>query len=624
MSNTKQQSDISLVIQKHLQGKSMNQISNGSGISKGKVHYVITDWKKKLALSDINEIRNFITLCTKSNMSVEQCAQGFRITNILNNLGIKDDDDDDGCSKDFAVNNQYNELSTFLQDIYLICKNLGVTPSHISLWIKDLHDFHSKSKFNIDRSPALLEKDDMVYDKKPIASPIISTASFHSHNNKLEDAPNIDDNYNTKPNAISKLKDDFHGQIKIPFTSQVSLYISQKKQEYSKLEIYQKNLEDNIKNLEIQKNTITDKLDQLYKKEKFALSHIKWFYNLEKALWESYSIKIKDDIQSFSQLFNDFKEHGYDASIIIQEYLKSLSIKLEIKTHEADISRLSLQRASLNNSVLSLESQVDIHKQTLDRYSRLEAMNFGLKELNQLWLTILEIARANNIPSDEAVSKFLKDIDEQYDNKLGFESKVQEKKSELFHLKNQLNSDRLAIQLQPSIVPTLQNLFQNGVIEEDIINMNHLITKFAKNSFSLNIHEDNNISKDKKDNNLIINTNNYQDRTKYWKTFIDQLEKLHDIKSSIKEQMENQNKIQKEVFDLNKQKQEISVQCQNAVSLIYTINNKISYFKGFMDYYNKNQNNKVNLSSKISAPVPIFIIYNNTGKDKEDKENRNK
>ncbi len=41
-------------------------------------------------------------------------------------------------------------------------------------------------------------------------------------------------------------------------------------------------------------------------------------------------------------------------------------------------------------------------------------MTFGLKELKQLWPTISEIAKANNIPAEQAVSKFLKDVDEQY------------------------------------------------------------------------------------------------------------------------------------------------------------------------------------------------------------------
>ncbi len=45
-------------------------------------------------------------------------------------------------------------------------------------------------------------------------------------------------------------------------------------------------------------------------------------------------------------------------------------------------------------------------------------MGFGLKELGQLWLTISEIAKANNIPAEQAVSKFLKDVEEQYRDKL--------------------------------------------------------------------------------------------------------------------------------------------------------------------------------------------------------------
>jgi hypothetical protein len=55
---------------------------------------------------------------------------------------------------------------------------------------------------------------------------------------------------------------------------------------------------------------------------------------------ENYAIKIEDDIQGFSQLINDFKEHGYDAAEIIKEYLRSLSIKLEIKTYESNVRSL--------------------------------------------------------------------------------------------------------------------------------------------------------------------------------------------------------------------------------------------------------------------------------------------
>ena len=85
---------------------------------------------------------------------------------------------------------------------------------------------------------------------------------------------------------------------------------------------------------------------------------------------------------------------------------------------------------------------------------------------------------------------------------------------------------------------------------------------------------------------------------------------------------ENHDKIQKEVNDLNKQKQEISLQCQNGISFIYEINNKISYFKGFMDHYNKDLDNKISLSSR-SLILPVFLVYDNAGKNKDKDNNDN-
>jgi hypothetical protein len=69
-------------------------------------------------------------------------------------------------------------------------------------------------------------------------------------------------------------------------------------------------------------------------------------------------------------------------------------------------------------------------------------MEFGFKQIKQLWNTILEITEANKIPYKEAVSKFLRDVDEQYDNKLGFESKVNEKRNELVLMNKELNNTR--------------------------------------------------------------------------------------------------------------------------------------------------------------------------------------
>jgi hypothetical protein len=58
-------------------------------------------------------------------------------------------------------------------------------------------------------------------------------------------------------------------------------------------------------------------------------------------------------------------------------------------------------------------------------------MEFGLKELKFLWHTVREIAVASNIRLNNAVQKFLRDIAEQYDDKLGLESKVDKLQTEV-------------------------------------------------------------------------------------------------------------------------------------------------------------------------------------------------
>jgi hypothetical protein len=78
-----------------------------------------------------------------------------------------------------------------------------------------------------------------------------------------------------------------------------------------------------------------------------------------------------------------------------------------------------------------LQDQVNQHQQTMNIYYQLEDMKLGFKELKQLRYTILEISKANKISPDKAVTKFLEDIEKEYDNKLGFETKIKKNKMSL-------------------------------------------------------------------------------------------------------------------------------------------------------------------------------------------------
>jgi hypothetical protein len=116
------------------------------------------------------------------------------------------------------------------------------------------------------------------------------------------------------------------------------------------------------------------------------------------------------------------------------ESLKEEHVKYQTWTQE-----VKTDYYGLNQEKSELQNVVDSCKQSLSVYNQLAAdMNFGLKELKLLWNIILEIAAANNIPREQAVSKFFKDIEQQYDDKLGFESKIDKLQVEV----NKLNREK--------------------------------------------------------------------------------------------------------------------------------------------------------------------------------------
>jgi hypothetical protein len=162
----------------------------------------------------------------------------------------------------------------------------------------------------------------------------------------------------------------------------------------------------------------------------------------------------------------------------------------------------------------------------------------------------------------------------------------------------------------------LSNLFQKGIGEQDIIGTNQLVEICTSNidfSNSMIDTQKENITKD-------TNKDNIKNRSEYWKLLTRELERYGDIKVAIKEQQENHEKLQKEITYLDKQKQEISTFLQIAISFLNTLNSKIFYFNGFMDNY-KEQNKKINLSSRFSHPF-IIILYNNMGKDEDEDQQK--
>ncbi|MBA3978263.1 MAG: hypothetical protein H0X50_08750, partial [Nitrosopumilus sp.] len=555
-----------------------------------KVHYLINNWKNNLAIPNIEEVRDFAVTVRKSGMSIKQCAQGFRILQLLKIIGIGDDNEDIKYDDDIT-----HEISCFIETVYKNCKSLGIQPTIVPLWIKDLldclHPTTSNGK-NGDQQQTPME----THPKK-------NSSSIHWTNETFSDSQ-------TKHQDPSS-----HPEIKIPFFSQVSNTIAQKKIECSKIEKYRNELKIEIDGLELQIEQTRDSLNQITQDEKFVMSCIDWFSKLKKELWVSYGIAIEDDIQSFGQIVNDFKNHGFDSSRIIKEYLQALSLKMEIKTNEDKVQTLQNQVDALNNSVLTLQSQVKMHRQTLYAFSELEAMKFGMNELQQLWLTILEIAEANAIPSEQAVSKFIKDVEEQYNSKLGFEKKVNEKRNELNQLNSEVNKNRLILQATPFLGTALHSLFKNGVGEQDIIGINLLAQEYKNNIVSLDVVYENKENKQDKGTKT--------DEREIWRLLTDELKRYGGIKIAIRKQTEKLDMIKQEISDSEKQKQEAFAYCKLAICLTNAIDNKISHLRGLIEhYFDKDMYSKISTVHPTLLPMLIFITDNKSNNKRPDEEKK--
>src|SRR5688500_3020158 len=129
----------------------------------------------------------------------------------------------------------------------------------------------------------------------------------------------------------------------------------------------------------------------------------------------------------------------------------------------------------------------------------------------------------------ESIKKFLKDVEDQYDNKLGFEKKINELKAEMNKLEEQVPEYQSYLKLQGIVSPTLIHLTNRGVTNEDIIGMNHLVLEFKNSDFLSDPINKNSYNSNTKTNDSII-------KSQYWNVFVEKLKELKNINTEINKQ----------------------------------------------------------------------------------------
>ena len=63
-----------IVIQKYLNGKTLDQIAKETNLSKGTVYNLVKRWKDNLGSIGVDEIREFAITVNKSGLTIQECA----------------------------------------------------------------------------------------------------------------------------------------------------------------------------------------------------------------------------------------------------------------------------------------------------------------------------------------------------------------------------------------------------------------------------------------------------------------------------------------------------------------------------------------------------------------------
>ena len=234
------------------------------------------------------------------------------------------------------------------------------------------------------------------------------------------------------------------------------------------------------------------------------------------------------------------------------EYKHIDSLRNEIELTQNQVDKKYGDKRHIDKRDLFVGRTGKLLRQTINTFKELQNIGFGLKELKQLSNTVMESALANDLSIKDSVKKFFIDLDKQYDNKLGFEKKVEELKSQMKDLENQIPGYKQYLELQIGAVSSLNHLNANGITNTDIINMNQLVSIFRNNDF-LSDPLDQNTNKGSQNNNSHNKTN----ETSYWQQFIAKLQSLKNINQEINKQTSNLDILNKEISILNNDKQQL-------------------------------------------------------------------
>jgi uncharacterized protein (UPF0335 family) len=191
------------------------------------------------------------------------------------------------------------------------------------------------------------------------------------------------------------------------------------------------------------------------------------------------------DLPIFARTVKSIAEYGYDPKKLLEEFKDTQYHQDNLMTLKIAIDKAQKYNEKLDSQNSSLLKNINLHSKKADIYNELENAGFGIKELKRLLDTIIDIAGSNEINYWLAINRFFKDIETQYDTKLGFESEIEKLVREIKKLKEEREKNLENLRNQPFIGPIISGLLNLGLNETDIAQYAKIFPSLRKSSYSI-------------------------------------------------------------------------------------------------------------------------------------------
>ena len=103
------------VIRKWLSGEQRDKIASDISIGAGTVTKIISEWKEEIGIPTADALRVLATELKRLNINASQCAKGYKLLNIINNLGAQEE----------------KSIESFLTQIYNLCTSKNIAAEDI-------------------------------------------------------------------------------------------------------------------------------------------------------------------------------------------------------------------------------------------------------------------------------------------------------------------------------------------------------------------------------------------------------------------------------------------------------------------------------------------------------------